>query len=127
MLILKEEIKKRNEDVVIFPPRSRGRRMVFKIDTDPSEYPKYKKLGFNIFRCSVCNSDSCYGCGDIVKDEENLSKNDLYVETGEDILTSPNNEIDISFLSLKELRELYPDIKASSKLKFIEKINENYE
>lgn len=61
MLKLKDEIDLNNK-LTIFVHKSRGRKLVF----DPKEvsetdYPKYKALGFNIFRCKNCGTDTCFG------------------------------------------------------------------
>lgn len=107
MLRLKDEIKKEGKDVVIFLPRSRGGKTIFFIDTDPKEYIKYRNLGFDIFVCNTCDSDKCIGCID---------------EPIEDIIEDNELDFDYEELSLKELRLLFPDIKAVSKIDFINKI-----
>lgn len=60
-LELKAEVKTANQDVVIFVSKQRGRRLKFPIDTPVEDYPKFKKLGFNIFRCTECKSEDCLG------------------------------------------------------------------
>lgn len=61
MLELKKEVKEANLDVAIFVSKSKGRRLVFPIDTPQEEYQKFAELGFRIFRCIKCQSDSCIG------------------------------------------------------------------
>lgn len=112
MLRLKDEIKKVGKDVVLFLPRSRGGKTIFFIDTDPKDYIKYRKLGFDIFVCNTCDSDKCIGCGDEP------------IEPTEDIIEDNELNFDYDKLSLKELRLLFPDIKAVSKKDFINKIEE---
>lgn len=63
-LELKKEVKAAGQDVVIFVTKQRGRRLKFPIDTPVEEYPKFKSLGFNIFRCSECKSEACSGTCD---------------------------------------------------------------
>jgi hypothetical protein len=66
MLKLKDEIK--NNPIVIFVHRSRGRRLKFNpLTVSPSDYPKYKALGFDIFRCDSCETDVCFGDCGIIK------------------------------------------------------------
>ena len=160
MLELKQEVKEAGLDVAIFVSKSKGRRLVFPIDTPQCEYQKYAELGFRIFRCVECGSDNCYGdCdpvgdnmslasiyGDVdfieedtkfdlqetydkimseeadvvevevdIEEEENFGKE----KTKEEVQTENYNE-----LSLSDLRELFPNIKSTSKKGFLEKIAE---
>lgn len=121
-LKLKEEIKERGEDVVIYKHRS---RLVFPIDTPEEDYPKWQNKGFNIFRCVECNSMDCIGdC--IVKDEDIAPLEDLNDKTV-DIHTkeiSDEKEKEYDMFTLKELRVFFPDIKAVSKKDFIRQIEE---
>lgn len=121
-LKLKEEIKQRGEDVVIYRHRS---RLVFPIDTPEEDYPKWQSKGFNIFRCVECNSMDCTGdC--IVKDEDTTPLEDLNDKV-EDVHTeeiSDEKMKEYDMFTLKELRLFFPDIKAVSKKDFIRKIEE---
>lgn len=127
-LKLKDEIKERGEDVVIYKHRS---RLVFPIDTPEEDYPKWQKKGFNIFRCVECNSMDCSGdctVKDIVEDivEEISPLEDLNDKT-EDVSTeaiSDEKEQEYDMFTLKELRSFFPDIKAVSKKDFIRQIEE---
>lgn len=162
-LELKAEVKTANQDVVIFVSKQRGRRLKFPIDTPVEDYPKFKKLGFNIFRCTECKSEDCLGDCEVTdinpaivdkytsKEEkaekkmledysddtsiEDLAKDlDMFSDTSEEELdaiingtdkvveTSEEGLIDYEKLSLKDLRELFPDIKDTSKAGFISKI-----
>lgn len=120
-LKLKEEIKQRGEDVVIYRHRS---RLVFPIDTPEEDYPKWQSKGFNIFRCIECNSMDCTGdC--IVKDEDTTpleDSNDKTVDNSAEISDEKVKEYDM--FTLKELRVFFPDIKAVSKKDFIRQIEE---
>lgn len=59
-LILKSEIK--NNPVSIFLGRKSGGKVKFDpIKVDQKDYKKYKLIGFNIFRCDSCGTDSCFG------------------------------------------------------------------
>lgn len=59
MLKLKPEIDKINKTYIY---KGRGKKLIFDpIVVKEEDYPKYKALGFHIFRCDICNSDSCYG------------------------------------------------------------------
>lgn len=175
MLELKAEVKTANQDVVIFVSKQRGRRLKFPIDTPVEDYLKFKKLGFNIFRCTECKSEDCLGTCEgtdinpaIVdkytskeeKEEKKLAEDysdnstidelakglDMFGDTSEEELDAIINgtakvtddstdnsatdqtdvegvsDIDYEELSLKDLRELFPDIKDTSKKGFISKI-----
>lgn len=51
-----------NNPIVIFVPKNKGRRLTFNHSkVDEKDYPKYKLMGFNIFRCTECGTDTCYG------------------------------------------------------------------
>jgi hypothetical protein len=61
MLKLKDEVDVNNK-LSIFVHKSRGRKLIFDPQTvHQSEYPKYKLMGFNIFRCTNCGFDTCFG------------------------------------------------------------------
>lgn len=61
MLKIKEEVDI-NNPIVIFVPKNKGRRLTFNYSkVDEKDYPKYKLMGFNIFRCSECGTDTCFG------------------------------------------------------------------
>lgn len=129
-LKLKEEIKQRGEDVVIYRHRS---RLVFPIDTPEEDYPKWQSKGFNIFRCVECNSMDCIG--DCTVEDEYISPledpNDKTVdihteEISEEITEEISDEKmkEYDMFTLKELRLFFPDIKAVSKKDFIRQIEE---
>lgn len=149
MLELKKEIQEAGQDVIIFVSKQRGRKLRFPIDTDPSEYEKFQKLGFRIFRCSECKLESCGGdcesiaVEDVVETKEEFTFEDSTEEKSaykeqtptdinskteqaeiEDTPTEEEGE-DINYedLSLKDLRELFPNIKDTSKAGFIDKIH----
>lgn len=149
MLKLKDEIRDRGEDVIIFVSKQRGRKLRFPIDTDPKDYPKFKRLGFDIFRCTECLETSCYGDHtqvikvdgvdaiihesiepgesnmELKQNIEEFEKNSktAYIEATDDEVTDYiENDLEYDKMSLKELRELFPDIKDTSKKGFIEKI-----
>lgn len=89
MLKLKDEIDLNNK-LTIFIHKSRGRKLVF----DPKEvsetdYPKYKALGFNIFRCKSCGTDTCFGDCNIQKFELELIQTEPEVIQTEPIQKEP--------------------------------------
>lgn len=66
MLVLKDTVDMNNA-IVIFVPKNRGRRLSFDPKkVDQKDYPKWKAMGFTIFRCSECGTDRC--SGDCIKD-----------------------------------------------------------
>ena len=134
MLKLKEEIKERGEDVVIYKHRS---RLVFPIDTPEEDYPKWQSKGFNIFRCVECNSMDCDGnctkeevteeissevTEEVTEEISNDKVKDVTEEVTEEISDEKEREYDM--FTLKELRLFFPDIKAVSKKDFIKQIEE---
>lgn len=154
-LQLKGEVKNANSDVIIFVSKQRGRRLKFPIDTPEEEYPKFKKLGFNIFRCSGCKSEDCFGdCGEDInqkikdkyttkeeKQEQKLKEEFENKPTVQDLVKlfdgnsvekeEPKEEVTPSDtkpvtnyedFTLKELREMFPNIKSVSKQGFIAQI-----
>lgn len=137
MLKLKEEIKARGEDVVIYKHRS---RLVFPIDTPEEDYPKWQKKGFNIFRCVECDSMDCSSdctgeyatpledSNDAVSDAALLNKVEAAfsaeLEKYVDIFKGDESKQDYDKMTLKELRVAFPDIKAVSKKDFIKQIEE---
>lgn len=149
MLRLKEEILERGEDVIIFVSKQRGRKLRFPIDTDPKDYPKFAKLGFRIFRCDECGLDSCVtGCpletsnkdsnetiNEMIRDEVEetmikLEEDVSFIEEDNDTLNQIEDmvvdyvEDQYESFTLKDLRELFPTIKAVSRKEFIRQINE---
>lgn len=162
-LELKREVKDANQDCVIFVSKQRGRRLVFPIDTPVEDYPKFKALGFKIFRCTECKSENCPGTceGEVINEqikdkytskedkkeaeilaqyeddktiEELMEEEGLDIELGQeyaDLKQEVEDKVEGEFLvdvidyekySLKELRAMFPDIKDTSKLGFINKI-----
>lgn len=124
MLKLKDEIKERGEDVVIYKHRS---RLVFPIDTPEEDYPKWQSKGFNIFRCVECNSMDCSGDCTFKEEVTEEISNDKVVEgTVKEVTEEISDEIEQEYdmFTLKELRSFFPDIKAVSKKDFIRQIEE---
>lgn len=122
MLKLKDEIKERGEDVVIYRHR---KRLVFPIDTPVEDYPKWQNRGFNIFRCIECNSMDCNG--DCTVEDVYTSPIEDLNDNVEDMYTeeiSDEKEQEYDMFTLKELRLFFPDIKAVSKKDFIRQIEE---
>lgn len=139
-LKLKEGYDKNPMD--IYSPKFTGRKLRFDPTTvDPKEYIKFKALGFKIFICDECGSGECYSdCMEEIKTDVKKvagTKQVAYVDD-KDVETILDNvegseptkgtevveEIsdmgkELADLNLKELRELYPDIKSISREDFI--------
>lgn len=98
---------------------------VFPWNTLPSEYMEYRAKGFRIFLCSECGREYCKHLNKDFRKEEVIENE----KTIEDIVFSPLgledeklNEVDYNEYTLKELREMFPDIKSVSKEGFINQI-----
>jgi hypothetical protein len=138
MLELKTEVQEAGVDVIIFVSKQRGRKLRFPIDTPQSEYARYQKLGFRIFRCVECKLESCKDAScsieevEIDVEEKSAYKEQTPTDTNSiqnqpivepTVTDSPEDDINYEDLSLKDLRDLFPKIKDTSKAGFIDKIH----
>jgi ABC-type uncharacterized transport system ATPase subunit len=87
MLRLKNEISKINKTTIFVAGR---KKIIFDpLNVKQEEYPYYKSIGFNIFRCESCECDSCFG------DCENEEIIDIQEEEGEEKDIIEDIEIEI--------------------------------
>lgn len=126
-LKLKDSIQKlidQKRDITIRRNGNHNKMDVFKHDTPESEYLEYRKKGFRIFVCSECNREFCRHIRRGFRDEEVQEDIKSSTKTEEHVLGGIEN--DYSEYNMPTLRKMFPDIKAVSKIDFVNKIKEKY-